>query len=266
MLSTIKRLALVSSLVVVAGITACAEDLTLVNAAWATASGEWQKAIGEAKKAGDELDAKAKALAPIAAEDAAGTELKGKFDTALAGHKTIVTDLEKLVAETQTAIDAGVTEKKIAPVQAAIDAGSAKWTALAPKVAEAATAATTAFDALKAHADAAAAKAAADAAAAADPAAKDAETVKTVGGEATFALVFTDKNVVDEPASAAVLERLKKFLGACEGLKVDVVAGGGDEKVGATRAAAVKKLGKNIVKATGSVGEGVVVKVAAACQ
>ena len=35
-LSVLKRFAVISSLVVVAGVAACAEDLTLVNGSWAT--------------------------------------------------------------------------------------------------------------------------------------------------------------------------------------------------------------------------------------
>lgn len=271
-MSVLKRFAVISSLVVVAGVAACAEDLTLVNGTWTSLSGEWSKTTADAKKANEELAAKAGAFAPIAAEDATGTELKGKFDTALAGHKQVVTDLETLTTETQAAVDAAQAEKKIAPVQAAIDAGTAKWTALQPRLTEATTAAVSSFDALKAHADAAAAKAAADAAAAADPASKDPETVKMAGGEATFAFTFGDKNVVDEAASAASIDRLVKFLGSCDALKTELVAGGADDKAGKARADAVKKLvekksvpAARISKTAGNVGEAVVIKVVTPC-
>ncbi len=241
-MSVLKRFAVISSLVVVAGVAACAEDLTLVNGAWATVSSEWKKTTADAMKANEELAAKAAALAPIAAADAAGTELKGKFDTALAGHKQIVTNLEMLTSETQAAVDTAAMDKKIAPVQAAIDTGTAKWAVMQPTLADATTAAVAAFDALKAHADAAAAKAAADAAAAADPAAKDAETIKTAGGQAMFAFTFNEKNVLDEVASALSLDRIVKFMNTCEVLSAEFAAGGSDEKSGKARADAIKKL------------------------
>ncbi len=271
-LSVLKRFAVISSLVVVAGVAACAEDLTLVNGSWATVSGEWKKTTADAAKANQELAEKAAALPPFAAEDATGAELKGKFTTALAGHKQIVTDLDTLTSESQAAIDGAQAEKKIAPVQAVIDAGTAKWTALQQPLADATTAAVTAFDALKAHSDAAVAKAAADAAAAADPAFKDGEVAKTAGGEAMFAFTFGDKNVVDEAASAASIDRLTKFMNSCDGLKADITAGGADEKAGKANADAIKKLlVKNSVPAarigttTGMVGEGLTVKVVTPC-
>ena len=224
-MSFIARLGLVASIAVVSA--ACAEDLTVVNAAFAAANDGWSKVIAEGKKANEDLAAKAGALAAVAAEDAPGKDLKTKFDAALGGHKEIVASLEQIAVETKGAVEKAQVEKKILPVQTALDAGIAKFSATAPKLAEAATAAVAAFDALKAHLDAAAAAAAA---AAADPASKDPTTVKTAGGEAQFTFIYTDKDALDEAASAAALERLTKFLGSCDAIKVELTATGVEMK------------------------------------
>lgn len=254
-MSLVARLGLVASLAV---LTACAEDLTLVNAAFATASEGWAKVIAEGKKAGEDLAAKAAALPAVADADAAGKALKTKFDTALGGHKDILSNLDQIVVETKGAVEKAQVEKKILPVQEAINAGVAKFSALAPKLGEAAAAATAAFDGLKSHLDAEAAKAAA---AAADPAAKDPTTVKTAGGEAAFTFVYTDKDTVDETASAAALDRLTKFLGSCDAIKVELTATGVEMKA-KDRAEQLKKLmeGKGlkgkIAKVSGAAGDG----------
>lgn len=258
-MSLMRRLSLAAVLVATVGVAACAEDLTAVNATWATTSEAWNKAVAEARKANDELAAKLTALPAVADADAAGKDLKKKADDALAAHKQAVSDVEQLTAETKTAVEKAQAEKKIAPVQAAIDAGVAKSAALVGKIGEAATAAAAAVDGLKAHLDAEAAKAAA---AAADPAAKDPETVKTQNGEASLTFVFTDKNAVDEAASAAGIDRLTKLLGSCDALKVELTGTGADEKAGKAHADSLQKLveGKGlkgkIVKTSGAMGDG----------
>lgn len=253
MFSMFSRLALVATVAVTA---ACAEDLTAVNATFDTASAAWSKAIAEGKTAGADLATKGAALA-VAEADATGKGLKGTFDTALADHGKVIAELEQAVSDTKAAVEKAQADKKIMPVQTAIDAGTEKFTALSTKLGAATTAAVTAFDGLKAHVDAEAAKAAV---AVADPAAKDAETAKTKGGEATFAFVYTDKDAVDEAASAASLERLTKLLGSCDAIKVELTATGVEAKAKA-RATSLQKLmeakakGK-IAKATGAAGDG----------
>ena len=250
MFSMFSRLALVATVAVTA---ACAEDLTAVNATFDAATAAWSKVIAEGKTAGADLATKGAALA-VAETDATGKGLKGTFDTALADHGKVVAELEQAVSDTKAAVEKAQADKKIMPVQTAIDAGTEKFTALSTKLGAATTAAVTAFDGLKAHVDAEAAKAAAD------PAAKDAETAKTKGGEATFAFVYTDKDAVDEAASAASLERLTKLLGSCDAIKVELTATGVEAKAKA-RAASLQKLmeakakGK-VAKATGAAGDG----------
>lgn len=250
MFSMFSRLALVATVAVTA---ACAEDLTAVNATFDAATAAWSKVIAEGKTAGADLATKGAALA-VAETDATGKGLKGTFDTALADHGKVIAELEQAVSDTKAAVEKAQADKKIMPVQTAIDAGTEKFTALSTKLGAATTAAVTAFDGLKAHVDAEAAKAAAD------PAAKDAETAKTKGGEATFAFVYTDKDAVDEAASAASLERLTKLLGSCDAIKVELTATGVEAKAKA-RAASLQKLmeakakGK-VAKATGAAGDG----------
>jgi len=258
MMSMISRTALVAC---VAFVSACAEDLTAINATWATAEEGFKKAVAEATAAGTDLTEKAKAFT-IAEGDATGAGLKATFDKALADHGAAVTELGKAASDTAAAVAKAQEQKKILPVQEAITAGTTTFAAAQGKVAEAAKAAVAAFDALKAHVDAEAAKAASAAAAAADPSAKDAEAVKTAGGEAGgFTFVYTDKNAVDEAQSAASIERLTKLLGSCDGLKVDLVATGAVDSAKA-RAEALKKFmdgkgGKGkIGKATGAEGDG----------
>jgi oxygen-independent coproporphyrinogen-3 oxidase len=73
--------------------------------------------------------------------------------------------------------------------------------------------------------------------------------------------VYTDKNAIDEAQSAASIERLTKLLGACAGLKVDLVATGAVDSA-KTRAESLKKFmegkgGKGkIGKASGAEGDG----------
>jgi hypothetical protein len=251
---------------VLATVAACAEDLTAVTATWTQTSEAWTKTAGDAKKAGEELAGKIGGLAAVADADAAGKDLKAKLDTAVNDHKAVVAELEQIAAETKTAVETAMTEKKIAPVQAALDAGKAKFDASAGKIAAATTAASTAFDALKAHLDEEAKKAA-------DPAAKDPEAAKVAGGTVSIAFAFTDKNAVDEAASAAALDRLVKFLGTCEPLKVDLAANAADEKAGKARADAVAKaieakgLKGKVGATAGAVGadNAVVAKVATVC-
>lgn len=254
------RFALAASLVAsLAVVVACAEDLTAVNATWATTSDAWNKAVAEAKKAGEDLAAKVAALPAVADADAAGKDLKKKADDALAAHKQAVADVEQLAAETKAAVEKAQIEKKILPVQQAIDAGVAKAGALTAKIGEAATNAAAAVEGLKKHLDEEAAKAAA---AAADPATKDPTTVKTANGETTFAFTFTDKNAVDEAGSAAGLDRLTKFLGTCDGVKVELTGTGPDDKAGKARADSVQKameakgLKGKVAKTAGAVGDG----------
>jgi hypothetical protein len=266
MMSIFARAALVASVVVV---SACAEDLTAINATWATAEEGFKKSVAEATAAGADLTEKAKAFT-IAEGDAAGAGLKATFDKALADHAAAATELGKAASDTAAAVTKAQEQKKILPVQEAITAGTTAFTAAQGKVGEAAKAAVAAFDALKAHVDAEAAKASA---AATDPSAKDAEAVKAVGGEAGgFTFVYTDKNAVDEAQSAASIARLEKLLGACDGLKVDLVATGAVASATA-RAEALKKFmegkgGKGkIAKATGAEGDGSTkVVVTAACK
>jgi uncharacterized protein YukE len=226
------------ALVAVGTLAGCAEDLTAVTATWTSTNEGFTKQIADAKKAGEELGGKVAGLAAVADADAAGKDLKGKLDAAVTAHKDLVASLEKVAAETKTAVETASLEKKIAPVQAAIDAGKAKFDGEAAKVAPAATAANGAYDALKSHLEEEAKKAAA----AADPAAKDPEAAKTAGTTVVIPLTFTDKNAVDEAASAAGLERLTKFFGLCDALKADIAANGADEKAGKARAEAVVKL------------------------
>ncbi len=268
MISLLQRFGFRCSLVVVAvGLGACAEDLSAVNATWAVTNDGWQKAITEAKQQNGDGEAAAKALL-IAETDATGKDLKTKLDAALAAHKALVRNLEQVATESKAAVDAAAAEQKIAPVQAAIDAGLAKWGTIKPKLPKAAADVDAALSALKTHLDAETAKAAA---AAADPAAKDPETAKTAGGEASFTLTFDDKGAIDEAASTAVLERLAKFLGSCEGLKVELTAGGKDAKAGQARADATKKLlekkaAGHVAKTAGAAAEGpVIAKVVTPC-
>jgi hypothetical protein len=257
------------ALAVVGTLTACAEDLTAVTAIWTSMNDGWTKQIADAKKAGEELGGKAAGLGAIADTDAAGKDLKAKLDAALGDHKNLVAALEQLSTETKTAIETASVEKKIAPVQAAIDAGKARFDAEAGKLAPAATAATAAFDALKAHLEEEAKKAAA----AADPAAKDPEAAKTAGATITIPLAFTDKDAIDEAASAAGLERLAKFLGSCDAIKAEISANGANDKSAKARAAAVVKFadGKGmkgkLTAPAGVVGADatITLKVAAAC-
>lgn len=255
MMSMFARAALVASVVVV---SACAEDLTVINATWATAEEGFKKSIAEATAAGTELGDKGKALT-VAEGDAAGAGLKASFDKALGDHGAAVTELGKAASDTAAAVAKAQEQKKIMPVQEALTAGTTAFTAAQGKVAEAAKAAVTAFDALKAHVDAEAAK---KSAAAADPAAKDAEAVKAAGGEAGgFTFVYTDKGAVDEAQSAASIGRLTKLLASCDGLKVDLVATGAVDSA-KVRAESLKtfmdgKGGKGkIGKATGAEGDG----------
>lgn len=255
MMSMFARAALVASVVFV---SACAEDLTAINATWATAEEGFKKAVAEATAAGTGLGEKAKAFA-IAEGDATGAGLKATFDKALADHGAAVNELGKAASDTAAAVAGAQEQKKIMPVQEAITAGTTAFTSAQGKVAEAAKSAGAAFDALKAHVDAEAAKAAA---ANADPSAKDAEAVKTAGGEAGgFTFVYTDKNAVDEAQSAASIQRLTKLLGSCDGLKVDLVATGAVDSA-TKRAEGLKKFmesngGKGkIGKATGAEGDG----------
>lgn len=254
-MSFLTRLALVSTVAVLA---ACAEDLTAVNAAFAATSASWQKAIDEGKKAAEGLVAKIGELPAVGDADATGKDLKAKLDAALGTHKETLTNLEQVVSETKAAVEKAQAEKKILPVETAMKAGVEKFNALLPKLGEAATAATSGLDALKAHLDAEAAKAKA----AADPAAKDAEAVKAAGGEAGgFTFIYTDKGAVDEAQSASAIERLTKLLASCDALKVDLVATGVEDKA-KERAEALKKLmdgkgGKGkIVSAKGAAGDG----------
>ncbi|MDP2341159.1 MAG: hypothetical protein Q8O67_09385 [Deltaproteobacteria bacterium] len=239
MMSVLRCGALCSVVVVALGLGACAEDLTAVNASFATVNEGWQKTISEGAKANADAVTAAKALPPVADADATGKDLKTKLDAALAAHKEAVSHLEQVAVESKGAVEKAAVEKKVLPVQAAIDAGVAKWATLQPKLAPAAAAVGTSLTALKTHLDAEAAKAAA---AAADPANKDPETVKTAGGEASFAFAFDDKGGIDETASAAVTDRLVKFLNSCEALKVELTTGGADAKVAKSRAAAAQKL------------------------
>lgn len=269
MMSMFARAALVASVVVV---SACAEDLTAINATWATTEEGFKKAVAEATAAGTELGDKGKALA-VAEGDAAGATLKTAFDGALGEHGKVVAEMSKAVTDTAAAVATAQEQKKIMPVQEAITAGTTAFTAAQGKLADAAKAAVTAFDALKAHVDAEAAKAAAAAAAAADPAAKDGEAVKAVGGEAGgFTFVYTDKNAVDEAQSAASIARLTRLLASCDGLKVDLVATGAVDSA-KVRAESLKKFmdgkgGKGkIGKASGAEGDGSTkVVVTAACK
>lgn len=253
MFSTFSRLALVATVAVTA---ACAEDLTAVNATFAAASEAWSKVIAEGQTANTDLTTKAGALA-VAEGDAAGKGLKDTFTTALGDHSKVLADLGQVASDTKAAVEKAQADKKILPVTEAITAGTEKFNAVSPKLASAAAAAVTAFDALKAHVDAEAAKAAA---AAADPAAKDGETAKTKGGEATFTFVYTDKDAVDEAASAAALERLNKLLATCDAIKVELTATGVEDKA-AARAKSLQKLveakakGK-VAKASGAAGDG----------
>jgi len=259
-MSLVARLGLVTSLAV---LTACAEDLTLVNAAFATAGEGWAKVIADGKKASEDLTAKAAALPAVVDADAAGKDLKVKFDSALGGHKQLLAKLDQIVVETKGAVEQAQVEKKILPVQEAINMGVAKFSALAPKLGDTAAAAAAAFEGLKSHLDAETAKAAA---AAADPAAKDPTTVKTAGGEAAFTFVYTDKGTVDETASAAALDRLTKFLGSCDAIRVELTSTGDGKlvevKVAKDRAEQLKKLieGKGlkgkITKVSGDAGDG----------
>jgi hypothetical protein len=254
MMSIFSRIALVSSVVIV---SACAEDLTAVNATWATAEEGFKKAVTEATAAGTDLGEKAKALA-LKEGDTAGTELKAAFDKAIGEHTAAIAGMTKAAGDAAAAVASAQEQKKILPVQEAITSGSAAFTAAQGKATEAAKAAIAALDALKAHVDAEAAKANT----AVDPAAKDAEAVKAAGGEATgFTFVYTDKNAIDEAQSAASIERLTKLLASCDGLKVDLVATGAVDAATA-RAESLKKFmdgkgGKGkIGKASGAEGDG----------
>ena len=268
MISLVQRAALV---VATLGLLACAEDLTAVNASWTAVNEGWQKVITDAKKTHADADAVAKrSLPPVADADAAGKDMKTKLDASLAAHKELVSNLEQVAIESKGAVEKAALERKVAPVQAAIDAGVAKWGTLQPKLAAATDAVTTSLTGLKSHLDAEAAKAAA---AAADPAAKDPETVKAAGGEASFVFTFDDKDAIDEAASSASLERMVKLLGLCEALKVELSVGGKDAKSSTARASAVKKAiekkgvpASRITKAVGVAGEApVVAKVVTPC-
>jgi allophanate hydrolase subunit 1 len=258
------------ALAVVGTLAACAEDLTAVTATWTSMNDGWTKQIADAKKAGEELGGKIAGLSAVADADAAGKDLKTKLDTAATDHKNLVAALEQLATETKTAIETASVEKKIAPVQAAIDAGKAKFDAEAAKLAPAATAANAAYDALKTHLEEEAKKAAA---AAADPAAKDPEAAKTAGATITIPMTFTDKDAVDEAASAAGIERLTKFLGTCDAIKAEISANGANDKSAKARAAAVVKFveGKGtkgkLTAPTGVVGadSAITLKVATVC-
>jgi hypothetical protein len=226
------------ALAVVGTLAACAEDLTAVTATWTSTNDGFTKQIADAKKAGEELGGKIAGLSAVAEADAAGKDLKTKLDTAATDHKNLVAALEQIATETKTAVETASVEKKIAPVQAAIDAGKAKFDAEAGKLAPAATAANAAYDALKTHLEEEAKKAAA----AADPAAKDPEAAKTAGATITIPMTFTDKDAVDEAASAAGIDRLAKFLGTCDAVKAEISANGANDKSAKARAAAVVKL------------------------
>jgi uncharacterized protein YukE len=257
------------ALVVVGTLAGCAEDLTAVTATWTSTNDGWTKQIADGRKAGEELGGKIAGLAAVAETDATGKDLKGKLSAALDTHKSLVATLEQVATETKTAVETASAEKKIAPVQAAIDAGKAKFDAEAAKLAPAATAATAAYDALKTHLEEEAKKAAA----AADPAAKDPEAAKTAGATVSIPMAFTDKDAVDEAASAAGLDRLTKFLGTCDTLKAEISANGANDKSGKARAAAVVKLveGKGLkgklTAPTGVVGAdaAITLKVATVC-
>lgn len=209
--------------VAVLSLASCTEDLAPITKTWTETLATIQGQLSEFTRNAAELRARASQLNP-AADDATGTELKGKLDGALGAVDKSLADVQALIGTGTSSVNEAITKGKIAGVQTAIDKVKADVSGSLDKVKpqlksieELLGEVTKHFAGLEEKKKAAAAAAVAEA-----PPSVDA----TQAGEADYdSLDFkdgTDALLLEKASTKASLDALISLMNSCKEIVVEV--------------------------------------------